>query len=117
MQSPVHDPRMQQILDRAATDAAFRSALLSEPHRAVREALGIEIPASFNLRFVEMGAADDAVIVLPHLVRPAESVSEELDDASLEQVAGGWDAGSSRTASSSWKPDAGWSDPQWKGTW
>ena len=106
---PMRDPRLQQILQRSATDPVFRRKLLTEPHRAVRETFGIEIPLSFRIRFIEKGPGDDALIVLPNAARsapPSPDPAEELDDAALEAVAGGWGEGSGQ---------GDWSLGEWNG--
>ncbi len=98
---PARDPRLQQVLDRATTDAQFRQWLLAAPHAAIRDTFGVEIPTSFRIKFVERGADTDALIVLPMAARPAASTDGELDDAALETVAGG----------AGWIPGQG--DSQW----
>ena len=108
MPDPTRDPRLQEILERSISDPAFRQGLLTDPHRAVRETLGIEIPQSFRIRFIEKPDGDDALIVLPKAARlaaPARETQDDgaLDDAALENVAGGWsDAGGE-----SWSGGAG----------
>ena len=69
---------------RAAFDRAFRSALLDDPRRAVREALGIELPPTLRLRFVEKPGDVDLLVVLPDVVG-----DEPLSAAELERTAGG----------------------------
>jgi hypothetical protein len=116
----MRDPRLQQILERSASDPAFRRLLLTEPHRAVREAFGIEIPLSFRIRFIEKGPDDDALIVLPNAARPPARQPEpegELDEASLEAVAGGWgdgdwNQGDELTPGAEWSEGQDWSN--WK---
>lgn len=137
--APMRDPRLQEILERSASDPVFRQRLLTEPHRAVRETFGIEIPLSFRIRFIEKSPDDDALIVLPNAARPAavppapapdppatpaarRDVSRpaaaledgELDDAALETVAGGWgdESGTTRgtSAGGDWSQGDGWSD-------
>lgn len=69
---------------RAAFDREFRSALLDDPRRAVREALGIELPPTLRLRFVEKPGDVDLLVVLPDVVEEAP-----LSQAELERTAGG----------------------------
>ena len=79
---------LQQITSRAAVDGAFRARLITEPHAAVRESVGIELPSTFRIKFVEKDASYDAMVVLPEFV----DESAELSEAELEAVAGGsWD--------------------------
>lgn len=108
MPDPTHDPRLQEILDRSISDTIFRQRLLTEPHRAVRETLGIEIPSSFRIRFIEKPEGDDALVVLPKAAGrapapPPIAEDDALDDAALEEVAGGWAA------------DAGGGNADWGG--
>jgi hypothetical protein len=78
---------LRQITSRAAVDGEFRTRLLTEPHSAVAEAVGIELPATFRIRFVERDSDLDALVVLPELIPEAAELSEE----ELEAVAGGSD--------------------------
>jgi hypothetical protein len=57
--------QLREVLARASTDPAFRRGLLSDPHRTLREACGIVVPATFRLRFIEREPGVDALIVLP----------------------------------------------------
>jgi hypothetical protein len=83
--STAHQEALEQILTRAAVDLDFRRALLHDPRKAILDGLGLRIPASFRVKFIERGKDVDALIVLPDLQRP----DGELDDCDLEAVAGG----------------------------
>ena len=85
--STAHQEALEQILTRAAVDLDFRKALLHDPRKAILDGLGIRIPASFRMKFIERGKDVDALIVLPDLQR----LDGELDDCDLEAVAGGGD--------------------------
>jgi hypothetical protein len=85
--STAHQEALEQILTRAAVDLDFRRALLHDPRKAILDGLGIRIPASFRVKFIERGKDVDALIVLPDLQR----LDGELDDCDLEAVAGGGD--------------------------
>jgi hypothetical protein len=85
--STAHQEALEQILTRAAVDLDFRKALLVDPRRAILDGLGVRIPASFRVKFVERAKDVDALIVLPDLQR----LDGELDDCDLEAVAGGGD--------------------------
>lgn len=85
--STAHQEALEQILARAAVDRDFRKALLINPRKAILDGLGVHIPASFRVRFVERETNVDALIVLPDLQRH----DGELDDCDLEAVAGGGD--------------------------
>ena len=74
---------LNKVLARSATDAGFRTRLLADPREALAEALGREVPATFDIAFVENTAG--VTVVLPDFVDPDAELSE--DD--LEAVAGG----------------------------
>jgi hypothetical protein len=80
------DPRaLQAILDRAATDRAFRKRLLVDPRGAIFESFGMMIPVTFRIKFIERDPDLDALIVLPDL----KTNGDELSDDDLEKVSGG----------------------------
>jgi hypothetical protein len=83
--STAHQEALEQILTRATVDLDFRKALLAEPRKAILDALGVRIPASFRVKFIEREKNVDALIVLPDLQRQ----DGELADDDLEAVAGG----------------------------
>ena len=77
---------LERLLSRSATDPAFRTQLLSDPRAAVADFGGkdvSEIPASFNVAFVENHGT--ATIVLPDAI----DTEAELSAEELEAVAGG----------------------------
>ena len=76
---------MEQIIKRAQTDSQFRQLCLDNPNRAAIEVTGKDVPEGFTLRFVENQGAD-LTVVLPDNIE----TNTELDDAELEQVAGGY---------------------------
>jgi hypothetical protein len=75
--------RIEGVLARSATDPEFRAELLSSPRTAMSKHLGKELPATYNVVFVENTA--DATIVLPDSI----NTSAELSEAELEAVSGG----------------------------
>ncbi len=89
MQSQItqeHVERFQSLLTRSATDAGFRTKLLTEPRSAIAEFNGIavaDLPPSFDVVFLENKA--DATIVLPDYIDAAAELSAD----ELEAVAGG----------------------------
>jgi hypothetical protein len=85
--STAQQEALEQILTRAAVDLEFRKALLVDPRKAILDGLGVRIPASFRVKFIERGKDVDALIVLPDLQRH----DGELDDCDLDAVAGGAD--------------------------
>ena len=72
-----------QVLVRAATDEAFRAALLSDATGTLRS-LGVEIPEGVAIKAVEN---TDTVF---HLILPPK-ISEEMSDEELDAVSGGYD--------------------------
>jgi len=83
--STAHQEALEQILTRAGVDLDFRKALLVDPRKAILEGLGVRIPASFRVKFIEKDKDVDALIVLPDL----QGQDGELEDCDLEAVAGG----------------------------
>jgi hypothetical protein len=77
------DERMHTFLSRSATDPGFRQQLLTDPRAAISQFTGVQVPESFNVKFIENKAT--ATIVLPDPVNPAAELSEQ----ELEAVAGG----------------------------
>jgi hypothetical protein len=77
----------EQILTRAAVDLDFRRALLADPRKAILDVLGVRIPSSFCMKFIEREQDVDALIVLPDLQRE----EGDLEDEDLDAVAGGAD--------------------------
>ena len=67
--------RLARALTRSAVDAEFRRRLLTEPHAAVAEATGVELPPGFRIRFIEQPHDVDALIVLPREIEgsPADT--------------------------------------------
>lgn len=115
---PPRDPRLQQMLDRAATDMPFRGRLLAEPHAAIRDTFGVQIPGGCRFKFIERDADADAgvdvLITLPPATRAPARAEGELDEAALETVAGGWgewDGGSSQSQAA---PDGEWQPDTWR---
>ncbi len=82
------------LVTKAAEDGAFRARLLAEPNAAIEERLDLKIPAGFDVKVHE----DDRNTV--HLVLPPTTV---LDEADLEQAAGGIDwSGRGRVMGGGW---------------
>ena len=86
------------VVTRAALDRQFRGRLLADPHRAVRESFGVELPRGLRLRFIEKDRDVDMMVVLPDLV---ESM-DQLENQELDAVLGGgeprWPAASTSAA-------------------
>jgi hypothetical protein len=78
--------KYQELLMRSATDPEFREKLKTEPHAAIEEFHGTELPAeikALDIHFID--TVGDATIVLPDPVLPENQLSED----ELESVAGG----------------------------
>jgi hypothetical protein len=73
------------VVTRAALDPHFRSRLLADPHRAVRESFGVELSPALRLKFIEKEAGVDLMVVLPDLL----DGGGELDRGQLDVVLGG----------------------------
>lgn len=76
----------EPVLHRAATDPVFRERLLCNPENAIEEELGIEVPSSFTIRFVEKADHVDAQFTVPDLISD-DGIS--LSEDELQAVAGG----------------------------
>lgn len=72
-----------QVKKKAMTDKDFRALVLANPHKAIQDVTGKEVPKGFAIKVVESDPAYHATFVLP------EMVTEELSDEALEDVAGG----------------------------
>ncbi|WP_248925949.1 hypothetical protein [Paenibacillus hamazuiensis] len=72
---------------RAAEDAEFRALALANPTQAVRELTGLDLPEGIEIVISE---DENGEIQAKTLINsPSGDVERELDDAELEQVAGG----------------------------
>lgn len=70
---------------RLAEDPTFRETLITDPHTAISELLGIAVPDLVTIT-VHQESLTDVHLVLP----PTASLpTEELDEDDLELVAGG----------------------------
>lgn len=83
--NPSERHALDAVVSRAATDLAFRTALLTDPRAAIQQAFSVRIPDDVRVRFIERPSDVDALIVLPDI----RHASGELADADLESVTGG----------------------------
>ena len=73
----------QLISDRLATDPSFADALTANPHAAIAELVGSEIPAGLVIDVHRESLAH------LHIVIPVMNATSELGDDDLELVSGG----------------------------
>ena len=74
----------ESLLQKAADDDAFRAQLIADPKAAVKDAVGVEIPAGFDLHVHEEDASTS------HLVLPPTADLTETEMATAAG-AGFWD--------------------------
>lgn len=77
------DKAFVDVKKKAVTDKNFRAKLLADPAGAIKVSTGKEIPASFKIKVIEGDPKYHMTFVLPDMV------SEEINEADLEKVAGG----------------------------
>ena len=78
--------RDEQVLSRALGDADFRKELIESPRASLSSLYGVAIPENADIRVFEESSNSHYVVIPPDLTR----MTEELTDAQLEAVAGGW---------------------------
>jgi hypothetical protein len=79
---------LARVVTRASLDPGYRRLLLADPHGAIFDELGIELPPTLRLRFVERDPDVDLMVVLPDLVGDASELDLEHLDAVLGGAAG-----------------------------
>lgn len=75
--------KLEAVLERSATDPAFREKVMHDPHGAILEETGEEIPEEVSIKFFDVQEYDFAFI----LPDPVEEI--ELSEEDLEYAAGG----------------------------
>jgi hypothetical protein len=83
----------RRLVQRSLEDDVFRQRLLSDPKAAVEQELGTRLPKEVRVVAMEE-SADTIYLVLPSS-SPVGDEGGEISDRELEEVAGGWDAGTS----------------------
>jgi hypothetical protein len=73
------------LADFASKNAKYRQALIQNPKDVIERQLNSSLPASMTVKVVQ-DTPNTMYVVLPHV--PSEG--EELSDAALESVAGGF---------------------------
>ena len=84
----------RRLVVRASEDEAFRALLFSDPKVALKQELGVEMPASVRFHVIQESPSD-LYMVLP--LKPASLknviAGDELSDTELDSVSGGDDTG------------------------
>ena len=82
-----------RLIEKATVDEAFRARLLAEPRAVIQSETGVTLPTGYHVE-VHEDTADTSHLVLPPVT------NAQLDDADLEQVAGGggWPYNQNRTS-------------------
>ena len=80
----------EKLIEKAMKDENFRKFLLENPKAAIEDETGIKIPEAVNLKVVEEDPASFYLILPPKINTETEN---ELSEAELEMVSGGWDGG------------------------
>jgi hypothetical protein len=75
---------IQTVYSKAASDPVFRKLCVSNPNAAIKQALGLEVPAWAKVKMVDAEGAN-FTFILPE----PPPASGELKDEDLEHVAGG----------------------------
>jgi uncharacterized protein YkuJ len=78
---------IEAVCERARTDVDFRALAIDDPHQAIFEETGEEVPEDFSITFFDAAGADFAT-VLPDVEPTGELSFDELD-----MVAGGTGGG------------------------
>lgn len=84
MTDPMTQARQQialQLIERAESDTAFRALLKSDPHKALRDALGVDPIPGLKINVIEEQPGEIS-IVLPRAIAEDELPDELLDLAS-----------------------------------
>ncbi len=72
-----------QLIEKAEGDAAFRALLLSDPHRALKDALGIDPIPGLKINVIEEKQGEINIVL------PAALAEDELPDELLDLASGG----------------------------
>lgn len=75
----------EQVLERAIKDERFRQEVLTNPKAVLAREYNIHFPETVSIRVIE-DTTETLTIVLP----PKQEAMQELSDAELEGVSGGW---------------------------
>ena len=75
----------EQVLERAVKDEHFRQEVLTNPRAVLAREYNVHLPETISIRVIE-DTAETLTIVLP----PKQEAMQELSDAELEAVSGGF---------------------------
>jgi hypothetical protein len=78
----------EKLIAKATKDETFRKNLLTSPRETLETELGINIPDAVNINVLEEDQSS-FYLVLPPVINP--ETEDELSEAELEMVSGGWD--------------------------
>jgi len=84
----------EKLIAKATKDETFRANLLSSPKETLETELGISIPDAINVKVLEEDK-NSFYLVLPPIINP--ETEDELTEAELEMVSGGWGEGFGET--------------------
>jgi hypothetical protein len=79
--------REQQVLSRVLNDPETRAALRERPKATLESIYGVKFPETTDIRVLEEQIGSHYVVLPPEGLGVGD---EELTDAQLETVAGGW---------------------------
>jgi hypothetical protein len=77
----------QLLIEKAMNDEAFRKELIADPKGTIEKETGMKLPDNFNVKVLEENP-QSFFLVLPATVQPGSE--DELSEAELEMVSGGW---------------------------
>jgi len=77
----------QALIEKAMNDEAFRKALIADPKGTIEKGTGMKLPEAFHFRVLEENP-QSFYLVLPAKIQPG--TEDELSEAELEMVSGGW---------------------------
>ena len=80
----------QRVIEKAMKNEEFRQQLLTSPKETLEREFGFKIPESFSINVLEEDSKT-FYLLLPSKINP--ETADELTEADLEMVSGGWNGG------------------------